>query len=469
MAGPGNREFGEDLAPRFRLVVQGTDLKEDITKWVQRIEYEQAQGMADLLKLTVLNPGAGHGRRLGFQYPDFTAARVFQPGNEVDLYLGYGPESSLEFIGRTIVARHLPNYDQGVATLQVIGYDKRFLMSDVQSKITGAARGKPKLVGPDPAGDENDKLGQVWQGCTHEDIIREIARRWELEASVETPDHPVHKAVKQDPEKGVVQPKGMSDWKCVQMLANLSDMDTWIKWDPATGKWTLYWHNPIMGGQPIYLFKYGTLDATLLQFRPEYGLRDNITTLVVLAWDNDLGTWSEQLIIEDVEGPDPRYQPGGDLREGGGGGGTYAPTEPLEDNEGFMDIEYEEGTESDETTAIEPLLSASRYRLAAGGVAIDIIARPFRDLDDMAEFAARWFRARKDHFLIGHGAIVGTETVRARQVHRLVGVGPRLSGDYGFVTVRHVFDVAARGSLPYLVEFTANRILKDTGSMRIAG
>ena len=106
----------------------------------------------------------------------------------------------------------------------------------------------------------------------------------------------------------------------------------------------------------------------------------------------------------------------------------------------------------------ESITSSTRFQIAAGGHSLQVLSlRNFRDAEDLASWAATWFRQQKDNFIIGRGKTIGIETLKAGQVHRIDGIGIRLSGDWYFVNVKH--KMSFKGSLPYTCEFVAHKVL----------
>lgn len=166
--------------------------------------------------------------------------------------------------------------------------------------------------------------------------------------------------------------------------------------------------------------------GTLLNFEPSYGMRENITDLKVMYYDLNNKEW-KAINLAEVGGDiaDPR------LLQGIG----------------------------DEVT--EELQNSASIRLIAAGHAIDVIPdRILHSAEEAQTFAESWFRARKDHFLIGRGAVVGLESLKPRQVHRLKGIGKRLSGGYYFTSAKHVFSGGG-----YVCTFVANKEMEPTDAV----
>jgi phage protein D len=215
------------------------------------------------------------------------------------------------------------------------------------------------------------------------------------------------------------------------------------------------------------VFRYGAGNlTTLFSFDCQYGIREQTTDIVVLAWDDKAQRWVSSVIIETESGPDPKWRQGGNRMERQNPVTQKKATTQSEFGVSPSNTKNKNSTKTKLTQTKEAatlrneikqtLKSATQFRIAAGGTAIDVqVDRPFETLQDAANFALRWFRERQDHFLVGHGNTIGVETLRARQVHILDGLGARLSGAYYFVTVRHTLGP----DQGYKCEFTARKVL----------
>ena len=440
MAGPGNRTVGDDLAPVFALHVEGKEVSTDITTFIKEVEYESAIDMADILKLRVHNPGFMFTEQDN-QPPDWLGHKVFQPGNEVDLFIGYGFADT--FIGRVQLAKHLPSFpEDGIPMLEIQGYDRSHLMMGVEGDISGAAAGKPSFKQPRPADAADDK-GRIYANKTHSQVVLEVTDRYGFLQVVDETTR----------VENVVQKKGMSDYALVKGLGNVNRKEFKVRYNNELRQWTAHWTSPTDDRSPQFKFQYGLGDAsTLLTFDCEYGLRETINEVAVYAFDRARGTWISALVLEDAEGPDPKFRAGGGLasrRPDSSRSGTGLATSPT--GRGLI------ASGSTGSLIEKTLSSATEFRLAAGGVAIDVIAgRPFKSVEEAADFAQRWFLARKDNFLVGTGQLIGVETLQAGQVHILEGLGKRLSGPYYFITVKHKMNE----DNPYTIEFTARKIVE---------
>jgi hypothetical protein len=455
----GTRAFGEDLAPRFRLKVEGTEIQADLTQFITEVRFESAIDMVDKMELTIANPdfmftprgnapaAVGEGT-MG----DATAHRAWAHGNELELWVGYGRADT--FLGRAIVQKHLPKFpEEGEPTLDVIAYDKGFLMTkgsgslQVQDNKTHFDLKKLKQGEADG--------GHSYLNMTSSQIVERVARKYGFATKIDATAH-VNKTAWRE---GIIQKRGFTDYQLVQALANIEDRVFYVRFDPAAGKWILHWVKPpTTSNVPEWEFVYGTSTATLLSYQAEYGLKDAVNSVVVTVYDHEKQEWISIVEVIDVEGPDPRWKLGGGRMQ----------RQKAVDQENLSDgskgdsakTKAKKERAASETGALikSALKSATQFSIAAGGFQVEFAgAPPFETVEDAAKYAARWFRERRDSFIIAKGRVVGMETLRAGQVHRFKGIGARLSGDYYFIAVNHRI---ADGQ-GYFCDYIARKMLED--------
>jgi hypothetical protein len=460
MAGPGNRDFGEDLAPCFALRVEGTELTGDLTKSILSVEYESALDIADMCRVVVANPGFALLDSIAG--PDMVCHKAFQPGNYLDLYMGYGNADT--YMGRTIISRHLPHYPaSGVPTLTFNAYDLSQLLMNMEGGLQGgdapitvstqwdSAEGFDKPQRDKPVG----TAGRAWPDKKHHEIVQQIARDWHIDADID------EAVVKKESEEGtgIIQPKGVSDYKFLKMLANINDFEMWVDYSLASKRWVLHWKTPQRIQRSAHIFKYRDGDdSTIIDFSPDYGIRDTITEISVLAWDDSRHIWVSMGYLEGPMGQDPVWRPGGGRRDRIEAK-VGRPSTTSAERDSFMGLPGDASSDASTTESlILENLHSGKFRLAAAGVAIDIIPdKPFESIADCAAFARRWFMQRRDHFMVVRGTLIGLETLRARQVHTFQGLGPRMSGQYYFIAVKHIM-TSGRG-IPYKCEFVARKVI----------
>jgi phage protein D len=176
-------------------------------------------------------------------------------------------------------------------------------------------------------------------------------------------------------------------------------------------------------------------------------MSDQITDLQVMYFSEKTQQWQRVDKIVTQPGADPRY------RAGATPGTTQNPRRRK--RKGRKPIKV---AKKQRDLVNEEITNVERLRLAAGGHSIDVIPmRRFKDAADAVEFSKRWIQKRREHFIILKGETVGIETLRARQIHEVTGLGKRLSGNYYFTSFRHKF----AGGSQYRCEFIAHKVLED--------
>jgi len=249
----------QGLAPTFSIEVEGQNVGPEISALVQRMEYEEADGMASALKMVVKNP-------------DYILSRkkILQPGNEVAVSYGYGTEKA--YVGRAVIVRHRPTFAQAeFPSIEVTGYSKDYQMMS-----------KEPLKGKE----------RVFALCTLDTVVMAVADRWKMAEDI-------------DPcgvELEVVQKAGMSDWELVKGCSNISNFFLWVDAD-KDGTWTLHFKSPAspLAQKAKIALKYNSgEDSTLASFEPEMLIQGGMTKLRVLATDCVRG----ESIDEEVEAED---------------------------------------------------------------------------------------------------------------------------------------------------------------------
>jgi phage protein D len=424
VGGPGSRGMGEDLAPFYVVKSNGIGLEADITKFIQSVEFESSVDLVDLLKIQVFNPGFVF--NLGG--PDMTTQKVFQPGNEIDVWMGYGPPSNKEYLGRAIIDKHMPRYPaDGIPILELVGYDAAKLMMRESAEITTAAKPKRKK------GAKKDPIGTKYDKKTHSEMVEDKAQKYGFAEDV----YPG--SMKTDT---LFQKKNMTDFQFVKGLAAINSMEFWVDYDIVQGKWVLHWKPPDYTQRPLYVLDYGHERAAIISCEAEYGLTGQITDLQVMYWSYSKQEWVRVDQAVEVPGPDVTF------RKRAGAGTAQAPRR--QKGGGRARAIRQNEVINSEITNVEGL------RLSAGGHSIDIVPhRRFKDAADAVAYSKRWLQARRDHFIILKGECVGIESLRARQKHTVNGLGDRLSGDYYFTSFRH----KQSGGSQYRCEFAAHKVM----------
>lgn len=109
------------FAPRFDVRISGITMAADVTQRVLGVTYEGSLDVADMFRIVISNPDN-----------QFTDSPLFSPGQEVELYLGYGTDLTPMMLGEiTTIEPVFP--EDGPPTIAISGYDKSYRMRHNQS------------------------------------------------------------------------------------------------------------------------------------------------------------------------------------------------------------------------------------------------------------------------------------------------------------------------------------------------
>ena len=366
-------------APAYSISVEGNELGEEITRFIQSVEYESVDGYADMARVVVSNPD--------LVYVD---SKLFQPGNELSIFMGYGTQ--LVHIGRVRIVRPEPNFPaDAMPTITLKGYTLDYLMMD-NSPEEGAARRHANLP--------------------YHLMVADVADRNGFTADIDSTEG----------NKNAIQKPGMSDYDFVKGISNLTGFLFWVDGD-ENGEWTLHFKNPetTQLQDQIFTFEYNRgNDSSLISFDGESTLRDSRTKLKAVVRDPQSGKVFTEIIEDDADQPDVQFT--GDPRD----------------------------ETADEQT------SAAAVKLFFGDFSIDVVAnKRFKSGKELRLWAAQWFRRNREQFVVGRAAVIGVESIAARQVHNLEGIGRSYSGRYQFTRVRHIM-AADTG---YKLDITARKLI----------
>lgn len=373
----------KNLAPGFKVAIAGSELGVRLTELVGELEYESVDGIVDEARMTIANPDLA-----------LTDSPIWQPGNELDIWFGYGAE--LGYIGRTIIVRpELRFPSDGMPTIQIKGFTKDWLMMrNTPAKEEASTRDFESVL-------------------IHEAIERVSSRPAYSFDSLDIDQTPGRYS---SPQKA-----DMSDYEYVKGLANVVGYLFWVDYT-LDKKWTLHFKDPgTLSVQDVeYTFRYNQGDkSTLLEFEQQLMMDDAVTKIQVQSRDPESGKLFIAEFSDVEEAPDAKYA--GD------------PTEKVADAH---------------TTA------GALVKFFFGDYAIDVVAdKKFKTEAELRWWADQYFRKRRENFIIGRGTCIGVENLFAHQTHRLEGLAKSLDGRYYFARVRHSFS-ADQG---YLCDFTVRK------------
>lgn len=253
-----------NTAPEFRVMVRDTIVQTDVQKYIKSITFEHSVALADMVTLIIDNPGNA-----------WTDHRLWSPGNEIDIWIGWGQEN-VNYQGRAIIGKHLPHWGRdGTSTLEVRAYDASKKMMNEGAEA------------------------ETFPGLTDSQIVTRIAEKYGFSSDIE-----ITRRVNDRFKK-----EGMTDYELVRGLANINNMEFYVDYDrDDLGVWVLHWHSALSQPQDrVYTFEYG---STLTEFSLEDALDDAPVEVRVLAYNTVSGEFIEQGIQELAIGEDPRFNAG---------------------------------------------------------------------------------------------------------------------------------------------------------------
>ena len=391
------------MAPAFALYVEDILLREDITRDIVSVEVEDTVDVAGMITIEVAN--ASH---------RYTDARLFGPGNEVEVHMGYG--TALGFVGRGEFVRHNPRFPRAeFPTLSIKAYDRSHRMMRQELELQGEKSSTPRKAKKESGQPFDAPLGNV---------VKFLLRKYAIAAIVDP-------AIASKPVK-FIQKKGTSDYEILRALANVEDCEFWVSFDPKLKLWVGNFRKIPRNGETrqdkTYTFRYGDgARSTLLDFDPEFALPAAVSEVQAWVWNPKAKEWALVNVEETKAGKSPKFS-------------AATAADPKAPPGGTAD----------------PLDSMTRVKIAANGHSVVVLTRPFRDQAEAAAYVKGWIERHKDAFVVARGTIPGIETIRAGQVHRFEGVGVRYSGDYYLSTVRHKWTPGDG----YLCEFAARKVIQ---------
>lgn len=420
--------FPDSMAPDFSLKIDNNRLDESVREMIQSVEYESCDGMADVLKLSIADT-MDKSARLPIR-----DSKIFMPGRVLSLFIGYGTQ--LRHIGSAEIRRLRPIFPSGAApSIEVVAYTADAKMAD-----TGPEPLKEtKVLKKGGIRKKNSKAGRRWNNARYSDAVADRADAYGFKLDID-----------EAPYGGeFIQKANMTDYDFIKGLSNLTGFIFWVDGD-SNGEWTLHFKDPARLRQAdlqdkTYTFKYGDDDfSTLLSFEPELAIQNAITKLLVQTKDPISGRILEAKVEEEQDqGPETGINPG-NLKSDGD------IVDKSLDQRSALDLKGN-GMKGELTTA-------SDIKLFVDDFSFDIRAnRRFRNEAELAAWAAQWFRRNRENFLLARGALIGIESMRARQVHNLSGLGTAWDGAYYFTRVRHIMNVSSG----YSVDFNARKIVPD--------
>ena len=233
--------------PRRRIVIEGQDLGKFLDDDVLSLSVEDHAEDADAAAFEITNRKN--------QWIDHA---LFDRGNAVEVFLGYGPQPPKLFEGViAVVEPHFPG--DGVPTLSITAYDRSYLMRK---------KGDRDEAYPDRAPN---------------DLIREIAQRYRFRAEeIVTPE--------ETPERRYFQQESQSDWDFLKGLAKEIGFELYLELG------VLYFRKPRTRPEAVPgTFAYRD---NLQSFEPSLSAEKPVSKVVVRGWD-EIAKQTFQVEVDD--------------------------------------------------------------------------------------------------------------------------------------------------------------------------
>lgn len=394
--------------PKFILFVEGTQISEQVTRYIETVEFESADGIFDILRMTIVNPRPTYDRSTPFLWTD---RKVFYPGNNVDLYMGYKPP--LRHMCRMRLTEPEFNFPENGSPSIVI----KGMSPDFELSINSPA---PQRFAEDTTGKERAKQKAPQRLLPGAPVISDIVMQkmssgaYAFKCDVDpTPNNLARQAF---------QRTGVSDYALIKALANISGFIFWMDHfeneqsgsfsevpyihfkDPAKLKF-----NEGTGIQEKkYTFEYGQNErSTLLSFQPTFNIQGVANKMVA-----SITLLSGRVITQEVQ----FKLNSNDVRE----------------------VNFTGDIAEDKIPAALDL--ADQILLTFNGYSIELVpvGAKFENEDQFAFWLEEWFTSTREQFIQARARTIGIETLMARQVHAIKGIGETFDGDYYVPRVKHV-------------------------------
>ena len=228
------------IAPRWQITVEGKDVSAEISADVLSVSFEDHATDADMVTLELANP-----------LNRWTDSPLFEPGNVLELAIGYGQSLTPVFKGP--VVRPEPTFPaDGVPTLTLCAYDLSH----------GMRR------------DEEKKRAATWQEITDSDLATQIAQKHGFKAA----DIDVDETQLVIP---YVAQGNETDWAFLKRRAERIGFEVFVDRD------TFHFHAPRDALSQLP----GTLEyrRNLRSFDARLSVEKQVTKVIVKGWDATAG------------------------------------------------------------------------------------------------------------------------------------------------------------------------------------
>lgn len=224
------------FAPDFNVIINGSDLKADVSKYITQISVVKGLDTMDQFSLTVANP-----------YPEMRWTHKddrhwFKEGNQILIELGYVDDLQGMFDG--IITTVNPTFpESGTPTLSIQGYNRLYQL-------------------------QSSKKTRTFQNMTDKQIVEEIAQKAGLKPKVENTST----------QHEFVMQCNKTDFTFLMIRANRIGFEFFVE------DKNLFFHKAEDNGGKTYVLEWG---KTLKSFSPKMNIMNQIDEVNVGAYNRN--------------------------------------------------------------------------------------------------------------------------------------------------------------------------------------
>ena len=392
----------------IEIVIGTTPLPANITDFVTSCVVDQALDKASMITLTIANPFFDQRKTPRSSKLSFTDALAFQPGNVVEVYMGFTRPLP---IAAGVIKKWQPVFPrESMPTITLKCYDGLAEMMDGNDDVNAT------------------KARKFERDTTLIDIALDIFNEYGFDVETDVALNPPTLSV---PAQKKI---GMSDYAFIRGIANTLGWDFYTTWDFSARNWIVHFKPAVADDSEKQVFTWGPdfemnggAGGLLLDFAPEFVTQGQSTDVEVFYFDRGSKTW------EKITYPEERSQKKKEFEWKG-----------------------DDTTIEADLQAVGDFESGRGLRIQAGGASIEVVPTfGFQTSEEAVQFARNWWRARQDMLIAGQGATIGYPQMRPGQVHTLEGLGGGLSGDWYIAETQHRY-TAGNG---YETGFLARKVI----------
>lgn len=231
------------MFPNFDIYVGGRVLAKTIKENISRVRVGFGDNIMTIIEIETKNPD------LAIEFDT-----IFPPGDEVDVYMGWGQE--LEYMASGLVITHeSETYGEESTAYTIICYDKLWLLS-------------------------RNFSARSWRNVTYSEMIETVATHYNFQLDVEPTTY----------KHNFTKKKGESDFDFISKMADVINYMFWTEKDPRTRSWIFNFKRTYPVQDKKYMFRRtrGDLIKTAVE---NLIMHEEIQDIQVLSYNFQNGTW----------------------------------------------------------------------------------------------------------------------------------------------------------------------------------